>query len=149
MSNIKEAYVELNMILPLLDDELVNKIPDNIKKIFETEKDDEYRPHIDINKPLDEQKLKRETIILLTMLNLYYWCENETEKQELIQLLSNNDIEMKKVLNQKYDFNEIFKKNDGIETNATSGELIEIASKNFIKRIIEKIKIKFYKEKVK
>lgn len=149
MSNIKEAYAEINMILPLLEDELINKIPESIKNFFETEKDNEYRAYIDVNKPLDEQKLKRETIILLTMLQLRYWCENEKEKQELIQLLSNNDIEMKKVLNQKYDFNKIFRKNTVIESNATAVELIEIVPKNFVKRIIEKVKCKFFREKVK
>lgn len=147
MSDIKEAYSEINMILPLLEDELINKIPESIKNFFETEKDNEYRAYIDANKPFDEQQLKRETIILLTMLKLRYWCENEKEKQELIQELSNNDIELKKVLNQKYDFNEIFKQNVKFETNTNAVELIEQTSKNLIQRIIEKLKSKFLKKR--
>jgi len=139
MSNIKEAYSEINMILPLLEDDLISKIPDNIKDFFENEKDDEYRPHIDITKPLDEQQLKRDTIILLTMLHLRYWCEDETEKQELMNQLSKNDKEMKKVLNQKYDFDAVLNQNKNSNKPKEEIQLI-CTKKNFIQRLVEKIK---------
>lgn len=36
---------------------------------FEEERDKEYEPIIDVNIPLDEQNLKRETMVLLAILN--------------------------------------------------------------------------------
>lgn len=139
MDKTKLAYSEVSLILKSLEDELINKIPDNVKNFFEEEKDSEYIPTINFEKPLNEQKLERETIVLLTILKLKYWCENEQEKKELIEQLMLNDKETKEILNKKYDFNEVLKKNINLEKPNHPLELIQVPKQNFIQRFFERI----------
>lgn len=44
----------------------------------------DYKPEIDTDTPLIDQNLKRETIVLLAILNLNYWCDTPEEKQEIL-----------------------------------------------------------------
>ena len=67
--NSSLAYSEIYEILKLIEDEYVNRIPKKIMDFFEDERDKEYEPIIDVNIPLDEQNLKRETMVLLAILN--------------------------------------------------------------------------------
>ena len=75
------AYAEIDEILNLLEDDYREKVPKKVRDFFKEEKMKDYHPEIDIEKPLIEQNLKRETMVLLAILNLNYWCENEKEKQ--------------------------------------------------------------------
>ena len=104
----RTAYAEVEAILNILEDEYVNKIPQKVRKFFSDEKIEDYRPVINVNVPLTEQNLKRETMILLSILNLNYWCENKNEKQEFLNELSQNENERKK-LEEKYSPDNLFK----------------------------------------
>lgn len=104
----RTAYAEVEAILNILEDEYMNKIPQKVRKFFSDEKIEDYRPVINVNVPLTEQNLKRETMILLAILNLNYWCENKNEKQEFLNELSQNENERKK-LEEKYSPDNLFK----------------------------------------
>ena len=104
----RTAYAEVEAILNILEDEYVNKIPQKVRKFFSDEKIEDYRPVINVNVPLTEQNLKRETMILLAILNRNYWCENKNEKQEFLNELSQNENERKK-LEEKYSPDNLFK----------------------------------------
>jgi len=142
------AYSEIYEILNLLEEEYVEKIPEKVRKFFEEEKDDEYKPVIDVKKPLEQQNLKRETMVLLAILNLNYWCDSE-EKQEILKSFAQNE-ELKKQeqeeLKAKYNPENLFKKNDRDENNKMVEELsvVEYKEENFIQKIIRKI-FKFFK----
>lgn len=112
MEKIRMAYAEVDSILKLIDDELINKIPNNVRKFFECEKADDYIVHIDIEKSLNEQKIQRETVVILTMLNMQYWCKSENERKEILDLLIKNDKEEKRLSKEKCDFNELMKLNN-------------------------------------
>lgn len=102
----------------------------------------DYHPEIDIEKPLIEQNLKRETMVLLAILNLNYWCENEEEKQSFLNELNKNEEE-KNELEEKYNPDNLFKKkqDESIQNNL---QIIEYKKPNFIQRLLTKIK-KFFK----
>ena len=85
------AYAEVDAILNVLEDEYAKKIPEKVKEFFAEEKIKDYEPMIDVDVPLTEQNLKRETMVLLAILNLNYWCESENEKQEFLNELSQNE----------------------------------------------------------
>lgn len=102
------AYAEVDAILNVLEDEYAEKIPEKVKKFFAEEKIQDYEPVIDVNVPLTEQNLKRETMVLLAILNLNYWCESENEKQEFLNELAQNEDERKK-LEEKYNPDNLFK----------------------------------------
>ena len=69
------AYSEVYEILNLLDKDYKEKVPDKVRTFFEEERLKDYKPEIDTDTPLIDQNLKRETIVLLAILNLNYWCD--------------------------------------------------------------------------
>lgn len=102
------AYSEVYEILNLLENEYRKRIPQKIIDFFEEERIKEYKPEIKVNVPLTEQNLKRETLVLLAILNINYWCDTEEEKQEFVNELAENE-KKKKELKQKYNPDNLFK----------------------------------------
>ena len=143
MEDIKMAYCEVDIILGQMEEEYVNKVPTELRKLFKEQKRMDYSPEIKADVPLAEQNLMRKTIAILAMLNLNYWCEDEKEKQDLIQMYSENDKKREAELREKYNPDNLFKKKD-IEVeetteNTESKELIEYKKENFFKMILRKI----------
>ena len=90
-NDLLKAYAEVDEILSLMENKYIEKIPVKMRKMFENERQKDYNPEIKVNIPLDEQNLQRKTFAILAMLNLNYWCEDEEEKQKLIQVYTEND----------------------------------------------------------
>lgn len=136
------AYAEIDEILNLLEDDYREMVPKKVRDFFKEEKMKDYHLEIDIEKPLIEQNLKRETMVLLAILNLNYWCENEEEKQSFLNELNKNEEE-KNELEEKYNPDNLFKKkqDESIQNNL---QIIEYKKPNFIQRLLTKIK-KFFK----
>mgnify|MGYP004457739967 FL=1 len=140
------AYAEIDEILNLLEDDYREKVPKKVRDFFKEEKMKDYHPEIDIEKPLIEQNLKRETMVLLAILNLNYWCENEEEKQRFLNELDKNEEE-KKELEEKYNPDNLFKKKKQIKIlKEENTSLIEYKKTNMLKRVFERI-INFFKRK--
>lgn len=135
----KLAYSEVYEILNLLDNKYISKVPKNIIDFFEEERMKEYKPEINLDIPLTEQKLKRKTMILLSILNLDYWCENEDEKKKAKEQFIINENEKRK-LAKKYNPDNLFKKQKENKLQNEKIELIEYKKDNFVKRIFDKIK---------
>ena len=132
------AYAEIDEILNLLEDDYREKVPKKVRDFFKEEKMKDYHPEIDIEKPLIEQNLKRETMVLLAILNLNYWCENEKEKQRFLNELDKNEEE-KKELEEKYNPDNLFKKKQD-ESTENNLQIIEYKKPNFIQILLTKIK---------
>lgn len=151
MLNNMMAYSEVYEILNLLEVEYMEKVPEKVRNFFEEERLKEYKPEIKVDTPLTEQNLQRETIVLLAILNLNYWCDSEDEKQEFLNELAKNEKE-KKDLEEKYNPDNLFKnkKYDNIEDvenrNKENVSLVEYKKQNLFKRILEKI-TGFFKRK--
>lgn len=136
------AYAEIDEILNLLEDDYREMVPKKVRDFFKEEKMKDYHPEIDIEKPLIEQNLKRETMVLLAILNLNYWCENEEEKQSFLDELDKNEKE-KNELEEKYNPDNLFKKKQD-ESTENNLQIIEYKKPNFIQILLTKIK-KFFK----
>lgn len=136
MSNLKKAFSEVDMILDLIDSEMKNKVSANFIKFIKEEKDNNYKPNINPELPLEEQNILPETIDILALLKLNYWCNGE-EKKELLKVLNKNEQQFQKEAKEKYDIDKLFK------TNKTK-EIINLPEKgeseNFIKKLIKFIK---------
>ena len=132
MNNLKKAFSEVDMILDLIDSEMKNKVSANFIKLIKEEKDNEYKPNINPEIPLEEQNILPETIDILALLKLNYWC-NEEEKKELLEILNRNEQKFQKEAKEKYDIDKLFK------TNKTK-EIInlpeKVESENFINKLI-------------
>ena len=85
------AYAEVDAILELLEDEYVNRIPAQVREFFKKEKNKEYILNIRSDIGLDGQKIKAETISLLTLLQINYLCDSEEERKEILKELQEND----------------------------------------------------------
>lgn len=138
----KLAYAEIDEILNLLEDNYKEKIPKKVRDFFKEEKMNDYYPKIDINKPLIEQNLRRETIILLAVLELNYWCEDEEKKQYFLNKLAENEKEEKE-LEERYNPDNLFKKR--IKDNTVRDlSMVEYKKSNFIQVVLQKI-MRFFK----
>lgn len=137
---MKKAYSEVSEILKYIDNELVNKIPKEIINVIENEKDKEYNATINPNIPLEEQNLLPETISILAMLKLDYWCESKEEKDELLSILNKNELEFSEKNREKYDIERIFEK------RKKNTEIAIIPNKeSYFKKILNMIKKLFRK----
>ena len=103
MSNLKKAFSEVDMILDLIDSEMKNKVSANFIKFIKEEKDNNYKPNINPELPLEEQNILPETIDILALLKLNYWC-NEEEKKELLKVLNKNEQQFQKEAKEKFGF---------------------------------------------
>lgn len=141
MNNLKKAFSEVDMILDFIDSEMKNKVSANFIKLIKEEKDNEYKPNINPEIPLEEQNILPETIDILALLKLNYWC-NEEEKKELLEILNRNEQKFQKEAKEKYDIDKLFK------TNKTK-EIInlpeKVESENFINKLIKFIKNMIWK----
>ena len=144
------AYAEIDEILNLLEDKYRDKVPEKVRAFFKEEKMVDYKPTIDVNTPLIQQNLKRETIVLLAILNINYWCENEEEKQFFLNELAKSEDEKKK-LEEKYNPNNLFKNknNNDVSTDKIvepqNISMVEYKKQGIFKRILDKI-TRFFKK---
>lgn len=139
------AYSEVDKILSLMEEEYVNKIPSKVLEFIKREKLDDYLPNIKADIPLTEQNLKRDTMIMLAVLNLNYWCESEKEKQEFLDELAKNEKE-RKALEEKYNPDNIFKSKINNEDIIKQNILpVEYKKENIFKKILNKISSFFKK----
>lgn len=140
----RQAYSEVDEFIELLNDKDKQKIPEDLRKIFKTEKDKEYKKGIDLNIPIKDQNLKRETLAIIAMLNLKYWCEDEKEREKLKKIYEKNEIEYQEGQRRKYNPDEIFKKKQLIknyeDVKQEENAIIKISK---MRQIINKI-IKFF-----
>lgn len=140
--NSSLAYSEVYEILNLLDDKYKDKVPKKVIDFFEEERDKEYTPIIDVDISLDKQNLKRETMVLLAILNLNYWCDSEEEKQEILNSFAENEklkqLEEKE-LAEKYNLDNLFKKRENLKVT-TEVSMIEYKEPNFMQKFLNKIK---------
>ena len=97
----KQAYAEIDEFLELLDEQTRNEVPIKLRQLFKEEKDKEYHKQINLDIPIKEQNLKSETLALIALLNLQYWCKDENEKERLKQVYSNNENKYQKELEEK------------------------------------------------
>lgn len=149
--NNTKAYSEVYEIVNMLEKEYLDRIPKNVLDFLDEARDKEYQPIIEINKPLNEQKLQRYTMVLLAILDLNYWCDSEEEKQELLDIFNRNTeikIKQQKELEIKYNPDNLFKKKQTISEIEENEELsmIEYKESNIIKRILDKI-LNMFKKK--
>lgn len=99
--NFLEAFYEVDEILNLMPKELVEKIPHSFQKIINDNKSTTYNKEI---KGLDNLNiLKKETLVILSLIYRDFLCD-KTEKEKILE-------KEKKILEEKYSYDKLFKKN--------------------------------------
>ena len=135
----KEIYSEVYQLLNLLGNEYIDKLPKSLFNMLEEKRNINYEPKYTEDLPLNKQNIKKETLSIIALLHLNYWCENENEKNELKQIFKNNEDNYQNELREKYNPDNIFKKH--IQENIVKNEVSLVEYKESIfKRLINKIK---------
>lgn len=137
--NTRQAYSEVDEFLGLVSDEHRNKIPRKLREFFREEKDKTYIKGINPKVSIKNQELKEETLGIIALLNLQYWCENENEKRRLKEVYAKNEKIYQEHLKEQFNPNEIFKKKEPIKESVSVVEYKE----SLIKKIISKLKNMF------
>ena len=147
--NTRQAYSEIDEFLQLLSIEKRNKVPQKLRELFAQEKDSNYKKGINLTIPIKEQNLKEETLGIIALLNLEYWCKDETEKERLKKVYAQNEKEYQRMLQEKFNPDNMFKKKETILENEKEQtqcvQMIEYREpffKRIINRILEIFKIK-------
>ena len=146
----KEVCTELSTIIKYMPKEYQNKIPTNVVGFFEENKSNNYSVNINPNNIFDKSNIKKETLAIIAMLNIKYWCPNENLKKQLIKKYNENEKQYQKEIREVYNSDNLFKnrnKNSDIsEVNEVENTVTMVEYKEyFISRIINKIKQLFKK----
>lgn len=146
--NTRQAYSEIDEFLRLLSIEQRNEIPQKLRDLFTQEKDSDYRKGIDPTIPIKEQNLKEETLALIALLNLQYWCKDEAEKQRLKSVYSKNEEVYQEMLREKFNPDNIFKKEATISEDKEETQCLQMVEykeplfKKIVNKVLQIFKIK-------
>lgn len=144
--NTRQAYSEIDEFLSLLTKEQIKKIPLKLREFFKEEKDKEYKKQIDSEIPIKDQNLKSETLAIIAMLNLQYWCEDEQEKERLKKVYAQNEKIYQEALQVKFNPDNMFKqRTSNVETKKVKNTEMVVYKESIIKRILNRMKKIFRK----
>ena len=140
----KQAYSEVDEYIELLTERERNKVPEELRTIFKEEKDSNYFKGINPNIPIKDQDLKSETLAIIALLYLNYWCIDNNDKNSLMRKLEVNDKIFKENFQVDFDFDNIVKKRkiDSNEfQNYEENKMVKLKeNSSFFTKIIEKMK---------
>ena len=148
-NSYQRTLCDIDLILSQVDERTKNKIPVKLQKFIHENKLDNYTSKINIEVPLEEQELHRETKAFLAMLYLNYWCESQEEKEQFKAQMNENEIKYQKELQEKYSIDNLFKKTkeeveETIEPSEETG-MVEY-KESIIRKILNKI-FSFFRRK--
>ena len=127
--------------------ELLNKIPIKFYEMIKEERDTEYIANI--KEPLEKQKLKNETIIILGLIYRDFLCSPE-EKKRLQEKDAMQLQEIEKALEdeirQKYNPDDIFKNKINKQRPQKEENALIVVEEKWYKKIFNIIKSLFKKD---
>ena len=147
----RKALAEVNEILVSMDKTQREKVPVKLREIIKSNLDPDYPVLINSNKPVYEQKLLKDTKVLLSIMYRNYWCTKE-EKEELVNKDKEERIRKEAELREKYNPDKIFSNTkeekttlpnevvEVIKETTPNADLVEYKEETFISKIINKIK---------
>ena len=146
----QEMYSEVYSILNLLGNNYIAKLPKSLFKMIEEEKSSTYNPQYSEDKSLNEQNIKRESLAMIALFHLNYWCNSNEEKEQLKQLFKNNEEKHQAEIREKYNPDNLFKNRKQENTTESQPFINDVAivkykEKNFLQKIFDKIKYFFKK----
>ena len=142
----QEIYSEVYSILNLLGESYIKKLPVSLFNMIKEEKRQDYNPKYDAEINLEQQSIKRETLSMIALFHLNYWCNSDEEKNELKTLFKTNEEKHQAEIREKYNPNNLFKKHSLQQEESTiTNEVAMVEYKEpLFKRIINKIKKIFH-----
>ena len=140
----EEAFVEIDEILKIMPVDLLSRIPVQFRQVISENKAKDYK--IEINEPLEEEKLKEETVVILGLIYRDFLASpDEREELQLKDAEELKRIELE--MQQQYDIDNVFKKRKKTFDEDVSTDLIVYKEQGFLKKLFNLIKGIFKKNK--
>lgn len=146
MSNRKNAYAEVYTILQELNEEEYNKIPPEVIKTIEANRNEEYEYELDDELELKDQPMLPETKAILFNLFRDYLATPE-QKAKVIRM--QNEARQKNELKKQQMYNtDVFANKPKENLTANNNETMQIVQykESVFTRILNKIKSFFIKK---
>ncbi len=133
--NYSKAYKEIVEILKYVPEESVNKIPKEMRDMFEAEQLKTYNFQIDTEKTFEEQELLEETKAILANIFRDYWA-TDYQKARIIEKENQDREEWERQKREKYNPNDIFKnRNTTTKDNDISQDIQEQLNEEYNKNL--------------
>lgn len=144
------AMSEVLCIINQSDYDYKVKIPQSFMNFIKENADSTYNPQFNINVPIKDLKLRKETKGILALIYRSYIC-NEEEKKEYDSILKQNEDKFQQQLKDKYDVYKMFENNqkkilkEEPEVDNSTIEMIKYKKESIFKRIFNIIRNFFYR----
>lgn len=102
------AYAEVDYIINHMNQRYIDMLPKKLVNFFHEMKDPDYEVKIDPHKPLQSQNLSDYALELIALMHLKYWCTDEKRKQELYQMMLQNDSNLTEKMYEKSNIDAVF-----------------------------------------
>ncbi len=102
------AYAEVDYIINHMNQRYIDMLPKKLVRFFHEMKDPDYEVKVDPHKPLQSQNLSEYALELIALMHLKYWCADEKRKQELYQMMLQNDSNITEKLYEKSNIDAVF-----------------------------------------
>ena len=112
----EKCLVEVDEVLNHLSKEELNKIPEDVLKNIKKHKDKEYMWKYDESKRLEEQTFDRNTIAILSYINMEYLLSKE-QKDLMEKIHELNEQNFANEIQEKYDSKDLFKNKNKNKNN--------------------------------
>ena len=143
----QEAFAEVAEILKIMPIDLLSKIPAQFRQIIIDNKAPNYT--IEIKEPLEEEKLKKETVVILGL--IYRDFLASPEEREELQLKDSEELKrIEEEMKNQYDMDNVFKKRklgSKLPKDVVATELTLYKEPGFLKKLFNVIKGIFKKNK--
>lgn len=143
----EEAFVEVDEILKIMPIDLLSKIPIQFRQVISENKAKDYI--VDIKEPLEEEKLKEETIVILGL--IYRDFLASPEEREELQLRDAEELKrIEQEIQEQYDIQNVFnkRKNEKVDYKEdVSTDLTLYKEPTFLQKLFNLIKGIFNKNK--
>ena len=102
------AYSEVDYIINHMNQKYIDMVPKKLLKFFSEMKDPTYEVKVNPYIPLEKQNLSQYSLELLALMHLKYWCEDETRKKELYDIMLSNESSLLEKMYEKKNVEAIF-----------------------------------------
>ena len=136
MIDYNKRLVEVSEILNHLKKSDYDKIPKEVIDVIEKNKDKEYIWKYDETKDLKNQNVSKDTIAILSYINMQYLL-NEEQRKFAQEIFNENQKKLENLKKDKYNSDNLFKdKQINLDTSKTS----ELSISKYKESIFTKIK---------
>jgi hypothetical protein len=136
-----KRLIEVSVILNHLNKSDYDKIPKEVIDRIEKNKDTEYNWYYDETKDLKDQKVSKDTIAILSYINMKYLL-NEEQRKFVEEVFKENQKKIENIKREKYKPDNIFKniKEPICKEEKNISSMIEVKKEKWYQKIFKLIK---------